>query len=62
MWKRLVTLAAFGLLTSCGSSDKDYNPPFDTASSKDVGYLLDFENNEPCQDNDITDAMHSIHK
>jgi len=61
MWKKLVALAAFGLLTSCGSSDQVSNPPFETASSKDVGYLLDFENNEPCQNNDIDDAMSSIH-
>ena len=61
MWKKLVTLAAFGLLTSCGSSDQVSNPPFESASSKDVGYLLDFENNEPCQNNDIDDAMSSIH-
>jgi len=62
MWKKLVALAAFGLLTSCGSSDQVSNPPFETASSKDVGSLLDFENNEPCQNNDIDDAMSSIHK
>ena len=62
MWKRLVTLAAFSLLTSCGSSDKDSNPPFETVTSKDVGYLLDFENSEPCQNNNIDDAMSSIHK
>lgn len=66
MWKRLVTVAAFGLLTSCGGSEKDSEPSSQDGpatvdqSMKDVGYLLDFENDQPCEKSEVEDAMSSI--
>ena len=61
MWKRLVMLAVFGLLTSCGETEKEANPSTDTPISSekslDLQDALDFEDNVLCHSSKIEKAL-----
>jgi hypothetical protein len=61
MWKRLVMLAVFGLLTSCGEAEKEANTstetPISSEKSADLQDALDFEDNVLCHSSKIEKTL-----